>query len=812
MRLISCRIENFGKLHGLELDFASDFTAIGKENGWGKSTLAAFLRVMLFGFSGESKRSGLENERKRFAPWQGGAYGGSLTFSVGEKTYIAERSFGEKKINDIFTLRDARTNLPSTDFSENLGEELFGINSESFARTVFLAQNDCVSATTDSINAKIGNITDSQNDLESFAQAEERIKDCLNQLNPRRKTGEIAKLSDAITRLEREIAGQEGLEESLRRYTALEAEENTVLTQLEQERQAVGLLFGKASRAAELRARWQEYQRVREEQKQAESLADEAAGWFPGEIPKAEEIRAGLRLGEAMEQDARQAQLACLSPEEETRLFSVKEEGEERLQERIARAEALVTESRDLESLVHAWESRKKTIAMQEELLHSRPEEDAGEKSSGGIPPLLLVGAVLAVVGAVQSIRQPVPWVFMLVLGLGLMAAQWLRGRQAKPEPQQDDLRRQREQVLAEDRRFVQEAEERLAQFFARQGRPEAVDSPLLSLHQVEEEARQRAQQAGEALLCLRTLTKKQEAAQGAEARAAASAEAYQKHLSAMGFAPRGSYRDQLQEIWQRRYAWEQACGQVREARQRLERLEKDEAIREILSGQSAAASGREVETGQGTRDLPFPDEHLPQPAQLTQRQRELEEQIEQHQRQRKVYESQLGALREKYDARMEQEEELLQKKKLVAGKRLSHRRLQATQKYLTAAKESLTARYMEPLLSSFSAYYGIITGQPADAYRMDANTRLTVVEQGLQRETEYLSRGYQDLIGLCLRLAFVDAMYTEEKPFLILDDPLVNLDLQKEAGAKNLLEALTKDYQVIYFTCREEERNPRWK
>ena len=46
--------------------------------------------------------------------------------------------------------------------------------------------------------------------------------------------------------------------------------------------------------------------------------------------------------------------------------------------------------------------------------------------------------------------------------------------------------------------------------------------------------------------------------------------------------------------------------------------------------------------------------------------------------------------------------------------------------------------------------------------------------------------------------------MYPEEKPFLVLDDPFVNLDDDKLARGKALLIALEKEYQAIYFTCHE--------
>ncbi len=53
--------------------------------------------------------------------------------------------------------------------------------------------------------------------------------------------------------------------------------------------------------------------------------------------------------------------------------------------------------------------------------------------------------------------------------------------------------------------------------------------------------------------------------------------------------------------------------------------------------------------------------------------------------------------------------------------------------------------------------------------------------------------------------MAFVDAMYPGEKPFLIMDDPIVNLDDKKTEGSLRLLREIAREYQIIYFTCRED-------
>ena len=54
------------------------------------------------------------------------------------------------------------------------------------------------------------------------------------------------------------------------------------------------------------------------------------------------------------------------------------------------------------------------------------------------------------------------------------------------------------------------------------------------------------------------------------------------------------------------------------------------------------------------------------------------------------------------------------------------------------------------------------------------------------------------------MRMALVDAMYREEKPMVVFDDPFVNLDREKTEAALKFLEEIGKEYQVIYFTCHE--------
>lgn len=64
------------------MSFNNGLNQLIEENGWGKSTLTAFIKVMFYGFDNSSKRDSYENERKRYKPWNGGIYGGNITFCL----------------------------------------------------------------------------------------------------------------------------------------------------------------------------------------------------------------------------------------------------------------------------------------------------------------------------------------------------------------------------------------------------------------------------------------------------------------------------------------------------------------------------------------------------------------------------------------------------------------------------------------------------------------------------------------------------------------------------------------------------------
>lgn len=216
MRLIKLYIENFGKLNNFDYNFTSGINQIFMNNGWGKSTFLMFIKVMFYGFDNSGKRDNYNNDKLRFKPWQGGIYGGNLTFEINDKIYTIFRTFSDKDKDDFFELRDMY-NLVSYEYSSNIGEELFNIDSTSFFNTLFIYENNCGSESTSEIDALIGNVMYDENDVNKFDKCMSSLNDKINRLSPTRKTGQLFKMKEHISQVKTSLLDMPSVMESMSR-------------------------------------------------------------------------------------------------------------------------------------------------------------------------------------------------------------------------------------------------------------------------------------------------------------------------------------------------------------------------------------------------------------------------------------------------------------------------------------------------------------------------------------------------------------------------------------------------------------------
>lgn len=511
MRLISARIENFGKLHQVSFDFVTVCQVFCEKNGWGKSTLASFLCTMFFGFGGEKKRDDKKNERKRYQPWQKGVYGGSVVFEAKGIQYEMSRIFGQKESEDEFCLRRKESHVICNDFSKNIGEELFGIDREAFLRTVYISQLDCETTATDTINAKIGNLIENNDDVNRYEKAINLLKNKGNYLRPDHKKGHLNKLQEEIWQIENDV---------------------------------------------------REEDRVRREM-------EEASAFYQNQ------------------------KNSLLSAEKEM----------ERLEER----QYALSSKRD-EDIKVSRDERKRQFLLYMALL------------------VLVIGGVFVMVHRGMGVAIIFFGVFLLLAYLRKLK----KGKQEKQSCQEQTI---------------------------------------------------------------------------------------------------GELLDNI----------------------RMTRGKRDVAQQKILE-----------------------------------------------------CEQDLKTLQERWEHLCQQKDELKQKKEMYEKEYQEYRMVCKTMEMLQLAKERLLSKYVGPLQRNFGKYFERISEHPSVDYQYDADVNMWVYEQGMRRDVRFLSVGNRDLLGICTRFALIDAMYQEEPPFLILDDPFVNLDEETTEKAKQLLDDMSKTYQVIYFTCHK--------
>ena len=64
------------------------------------------------------------------------------------------------------------------------------------------------------------------------------------------------------------------------------------------------------------------------------------------------------------------------------------------------------------------------------------------------------------------------------------------------------------------------------------------------------------------------------------------------------------------------------------------------------------------------------------------------------------------------------------------------------------------------------------------------------------------LSEGTQDVLSIALKLAMADKYLEDREGFIIMDDPIVDLDPKRQKRTAKVIKDFAKDKQVILFTC----------
>ena len=631
MKLLKCHIENFGKLSNFDYVFKSGLNTIKEENGFGKTTFASFIKSMFYGM--DSKRNTKQLiDRKKYEPWQGGAFGGNIEFQLNNKKYKLERFFGKKETEDIFKLYNLETNLECTDFSQNIGEEIFKLNKEAYERSTFISGQNVETSINDSISAKLGNVLESENDVNTSKKAFEILDEAIKTY---KKTG-----------------GRGELNEKMLRKTMIEKD----------------LEKSKIDEISYLQRKKQNDEinkKIKEKELEKETLQKK------------------IKL--QIEEDTKKAKMEYYNNinnnyEQSKRLY---EEYENKLQEKSEIESKIELNANDLKNIASKIENFESSIK--------------ANKNIGIVLGIIAIAsASIATISIVRNSNKILAALYLVTLVC--VVALIYKANMSKNKKRNILLKRQEKENL------------------------ENLLDTLNNLHEKEKQTQ----------------------------------------------------------------------------RQEFERLKTDYEQKLIIK--------QEFEKENNVQKLRTTYSFEENSATLERRINLIEEEINKLNDQKNYNKSQIELLETNLDEAQDKEIELEEIKQEIAKMQEQYEILVKTKQYLEKAKEQFSSRYLEDMQKSFVENVKLINGVEIKS-SLDVNLEVKINEQGSNKELKYFSTGYQDLIYLCMRFSLIQALFKNEEPFIILDDPFVNLDEKKIKNAINLINILSEKYQIIYFVCHESRK-----
>lgn len=102
--------------------------------------------------------------------------------------------------------------------------------------------------------------------------------------------------------------------------------------------------------------------------------------------------------------------------------------------------------------------------------------------------------------------------------------------------------------------------------------------------------------------------------------------------------------------------------------------------------------------------------------------------------------------------------------------------------------------------------YFSAATDGKYDGVETDTQLAMRVRENGIQRESEFLSAGTRDCAALSLRLALIDLLFGGEGMPVVLDDAFGRLDDRRLEDTMRVLGGAAEKHQLLLLCCTDRE------
>lgn len=798
MRILKIYIENFGCLHQYTKEFDQNLTIIEEDNGFGKTTLANFIKAMFYGFSGQ-KKSINENDRLKYAPWQGGIFGGNLEFELNNKKYRIERFFNPTgSTGDTFKLIDLSTNKTSRDFSRNIGEEIFGVDVDGYIRSSYLPQSN-IEWSNQKINENLTNMLQSSTDGADVAEALKKLEAEVKKYVKVGNKGLIPETNAKIAKYEEEIEIAE-----LSKDDAKKLKDNlaNIVATLEKYNKRLSIVkeeIKKANEQHKKEAILNHYQSLSQNKEKLKREIDQLNEFFKDKIPSKEEISYNYTLLEDL--SIVQSKLNKLVgndyiESEYHRLknyFSVEQEiNDEIIKEKFRENEELKRISIERENISKEMEQAENTLANGTVLT---------QKHKMIYILLFFFGLVLGIPGIVLLASLFKEFVVTtLIAGILLTIVGFIFGTISLVIL--ITRANQNNQKLTKYKKLEEECNSNIKDL---SGRFVALEEKCAVLNKTIKDFVTKYEKVNDSLI-----------------NRLKSDEDYLIELNSINNSYKTYIKLQVEyenrikqrEIVQDEYLqiknnleqFTKYYSPKEEPFQALRKIQLNSVQYESLTIRYQNAC-KELEDFLNNNEVDQKQtDQIYNLHELEKEEMDLEKKIENLINEKYATENKILNDEIKIDNLSDLESQLGLEKSLLEEYKHRHYVLTKTIEFLKASQDKISSSYLGTMQKNFEKYISQVYTNGLN-FELNSNLEISGSAYGSSKSLQFYSSGSQDIITFCARLALVDSLFKTVKPTIILDDPFTNLDKDNLSVATDFVRKLNKEFQIIYLICHESRK-----
>lgn len=752
MKLLSLYIDNFGKLSDYKFDFNKDLNSIYEENGWGKTTLTVFIKAMLYGLN--------KNERLKYTPWKAlTSFGGELVIEVGKKEYRIIRNFNPKKASlDEFHIYDLKTNLEVT-MDSNLGEKFLNLNDTSFERSVFIPEAELSDGFGSDIEAKLANLIGGTNDSESFESAIEILKNKTHLLKLNSKKGliidkknELFDVESQISDLDNKINEISELENEITRY-------DSDIQVLNDKKKKINKNILEFSKNQERISKLKLLDKYDNDIKEAEDILNKNNEVFNGIAVTQDEV---LQIRE------KNKKLQSLRLEYE--VLKRNQNTDEKLKDV---SKMINSENMPSPETLHRIERKVDKYKQVKNVIESHKEQPKKKKPIVGI--ILVIISSLIFIGGLTSLV----WFFLnkdtklcLYLGISLLSVSAFGFIASLAAFLVNNSRNQNRLIGGHLKSYdfeLKSLSEEIRAFFFKYHLYSSDFSNNLYLIKLN---------IAKYNEILKERDLHNDSYSSIEKEIKLLNNEILHFLGQFNSSPNLGIEERIGELNTHLRNQDLLFNQLLEKRDLKQAFIVDNDLKNI-------------------KELNFNLDSLNSELE------NIDNELNDINKEKMSIESTIS----QYDALKAKQEELKNNaiilKDEIVNLENEFRILELSIKYLTESQNNLLEKYVKPMKDSVNKYVKLFFKNDDD-YSIDVNFKFKFLTKNGLKDIDQFSRGYQMIISLCMRFALIDCLYNGEKPFIILDDPFVSFDDEKLKLSIDLLKNISKDYQIVYFTCHK--------